>query len=76
MKNPVSCFSWNNLFFGSPLCPVTNQAIANQSFDSLDELESVLFQRCKLLSNERDLIRGLTYYHWWPETNNNLTVCI
>ncbi|MEH2007517.1 hypothetical protein [Nostoc sp.] len=58
------------------LWTVTNQAIANQSFDSLDELESVLFQRCKLLSNERDLIGGLTYYHWWPETNNNLTVCI
>ncbi|WP_181374004.1 hypothetical protein [Nostoc commune] len=38
------------------LWPVTNQAMpsagyayANQSFDSLDELESVLFQRCKLL---------------------------
>jgi hypothetical protein len=50
------------------LWPVTNQAIAvlgraspiaNHSFDSLDELEEVLFQRCKVLPNERDLIRGL-----------------
>jgi hypothetical protein len=55
------------------LWPVTNQAIAvlaraspiaNHSFDSLDELEEVLFQRCKVLSHERDLIRGLTCYQW------------
>ena len=58
------------------LWPVTNQAIANQSFDSLDELESVLFQRCKVLSNEHDLIRSLTCYHWWPQTNSRFTMCI
>lgn len=58
------------------LWPVTNEAIANKSFDSLDELEEVLFQRCKVLSDHRDLIRGLTYYHWWPQTNSSFTMCI
>ncbi|MEH1961537.1 MAG: transposase [Nostoc sp.] len=28
------------------LWPVTNEAIANESFDSLDHLEEALFQRC------------------------------
>ncbi len=58
------------------LWPITNEAIANQSFDSLDELESVLFQRCKVLCDARELIRRLTCYHWWSQTNNNLTMCI
>jgi|GEM_PF-6784943 hypothetical protein len=34
-----------------------------ESFDSLDELEEVLFERCKVLSDDRDLIRGVTFYH-------------
>ncbi|MBW4451098.1 MAG: hypothetical protein KME38_30890, partial [Spirirestis rafaelensis WJT71-NPBG6] len=58
------------------LWPVTNEAIANESFDSLDELEEALFQRCKVISDNHDLIRGLTYYHWWPLTNRSFTTCI
>jgi transposase len=58
------------------LWPVTNQAIANESFDSLDHLEEALFQRCKVISDDHDLIRGLTYYHWWPQTNRSFTTCI
>jgi transposase len=57
------------------LWPVTNEAIANESFKSLDELEEVLFKRCKVLSHNRDLIRGLTFYHWWPQTDSSFTVC-
>jgi transposase len=57
------------------LWPVTNEAIANESFKSLDELEEVLFERCKVLSRNCDLIRGLTFYHWWPQTDSSFTVC-
>ena len=56
--------------------PYLSEAIANQLFDFLDELEEVLFQRCKVLSNKHDLIRGLTCYHWSPQTNSPVTVYI
>jgi len=50
------------------LWPLTNEAIANQCFEILGQLEEVLFQRCRALLNQCDLIRGLTDFYWWPET--------
>ena len=49
------------------LWPLTNEAIANKLFQTLDELEEVLFQRCRALLKQQDLIRGLTCFHWWPQ---------
>lgn len=49
------------------LWPLTNEPIANESFENLDQLEEVLFHRCRSLLEERDLIRGLTCFHWWPK---------
>ena len=48
------------------LWPLTNEPIANRSFESLDELEVVLFERCRRLLQQQELIRGLTFFHWWP----------
>lgn len=50
------------------LWPLTNEPIANCTFDTLDQLEEVLFHRCRILLRQRDLIRGLTCFHWWPLT--------
>ena len=50
------------------LWPLTNEPIANRTFESLDELEEVLFQRCQVLLQQRDLIKAITFYHWWPST--------
>lgn len=49
------------------LWPLTNEAIANQSFDSLDDLESVTAHRCRVLMQQRDRIRGLTNFYWWAD---------
>ena len=49
------------------LWPLTNEPIANRTFVNLDELEEVLFQRCRVLLNQKDLIQGLTNFHWWPQ---------
>jgi hypothetical protein len=46
------------------LWPLTNEPIANRSFESLDELEVVLFERCRRLLQQQELIRGLTFFHW------------
>ena len=48
------------------LWPLINEPIANRSFQSLDELEDVLFYRCQRLLQLQQLIRGLTFFHWWP----------
>jgi transposase len=50
------------------LWPLTNEPIANRSFETLDELEEVLYERCRDLLKQPELIRRITYYHWWPTT--------
>jgi len=44
---------------------LVDEPIANQSFETLDDLEDVLFYRCQSLLQQPDLIRGLTGFHWW-----------
>jgi len=39
------------------LWPLVNEAIANRSFQNLDELEEVLFQRCQVLLKQSSLIK-------------------
>lgn len=41
--------------------------IANQYFETLDDLEDVLFHRCKSLLQQQELIRGLTGFYWWTK---------
>ncbi len=41
--------------------------IVNRTFDSLDELEEILAQRCCILSTMTSEISALTNYHWWPD---------
>jgi len=50
------------------LWPLVNEPIANRSFQNLDELEEVLFQRCQVLLKQSSLIKGITCFHWWPTT--------
>ena len=53
------------------LWPLTNEPIGNRSFESLDELEDLLFHRCRRLLQQQNLIRGLTFFHWWPGSATN-----
>jgi hypothetical protein len=48
------------------LWPLTNEAVANRPFESLDELEEVLIERCVALCEQAETIRGHMNYHWWP----------
>jgi hypothetical protein len=49
------------------LWPIVDEPIANESFETLDDLEEVLFERCQSLLQQQDLIRGLTGFYWWLE---------
>ncbi|NEQ27692.1 MAG: IS630 family transposase, partial [Microcoleus sp. SIO2G3] len=37
-----------------------------QAFDSIEEVEELVYQRCQRLLQQQALIRGLTDYHWLP----------
>ena len=49
------------------LWPLVDEPLANQAFKTLDEAEELVYQRCRRLLQQQQLIRGLTYYHWWPK---------
>jgi transposase len=49
------------------LWPLINEPLANQAFDCIAEVEELVYQRCQRLFTQKDLIRGLTSYHWWPD---------
>lgn len=49
------------------LWTLVDQPIANRSFETLDELEDVLFDRCQSLLQQQELIQGLTGFHWWTK---------
>jgi transposase len=49
------------------LWTLTNEPIANRSFESLDEVEEVLIKRCRQIIDQPDFVRGLTNFSWWSE---------
>jgi transposase len=49
------------------LWPLVRQAIANEAFKSIEELEERISQRCRQLDLKPQLIRRHTRFHWWPE---------
>ena len=46
--------------------PLTNTALVNRHFASIDELEDVQAERCLALQSRPDLIRSATRFPWWP----------
>lgn len=48
------------------LWPLTDEVVANKAFDSLEELEQALDQRCSALTEQPDIIKAHTHFNWWP----------
>lgn len=48
------------------LWPLIDEVVANRVFESLDELEVVLGERIRVLSDRQEQIRSTTLFHWWP----------
>jgi hypothetical protein len=48
------------------LWPLSNEAICNRLFDSIQDLEDAQCTRCCQLQEQRELVRSLTLFHWWP----------
>jgi transposase len=49
------------------LWPLTNEAIANKHFGTLDELEETLAARCRVLAAQPGTLKAHTLFHWWPK---------
>ena len=41
----------------------------NTYFESLQDLEKAVSERCVVLIEQRDAIRASTLLHWWPKPN-------
>lgn len=48
------------------LWPLVDEPIVNRYFDTLDQLDAVLAERCRFLGNDRNLVAANTNFHWWP----------
>jgi transposase len=48
------------------LWPLTNAALVNQHFATIEDLEDAQFARCVALQHQPELIRSTTRFHWWP----------
>ena len=48
------------------LWPLTNTALHNRHFATIDDLEEAQATRCVALQRLPDRIRSTTLFHWWP----------
>ncbi len=48
------------------LWPLTNTALANRHFATIDSLEDAQAAGCVALQKCPDLVRSTTLFHWWP----------
>ncbi len=44
-----------------------DEPVVNTLFESIEDLEKVVSQRCVALTEQRDMIRESTLFHWWPK---------
>jgi len=49
------------------LWALVDDPIANRVFATLDDMTEVLVDRCQWLRSIREVIRGRTCFHWWPQ---------
>ena len=48
------------------LWPLTDEAVVNKPFETLDQLSDTLDRRCAALADDPAVIKGNTFFHWWP----------
>ena len=47
-----------------PLWPLVREAVANESFEELEEMEPVLVERCRWLIDHPEVVRGAVGFGW------------
>lgn len=46
------------------LWTLVDEPLVNQSFETINEIENILIQRCNILNDMQKEIKNLTNYHW------------
>ena len=49
---------------------LTDEPLENRHFDTIEELEALLAERCVVLQGQPEVVRAHTYYHWLPSGVN------
>lgn len=49
------------------LWPLIDEPVANKYFDTIDQLDEVIADRCRRLN--RKIIQARTNFHWWPKSH-------
>jgi transposase len=48
------------------LWTLVDEPLVNRAFATLDDLETVLVERCRTLAADPDRLKAHTHFHWWP----------
>lgn len=51
-----------------------DEPVVNRYFDSIDELEEVLAERCVQLTRQPEYMKSLTHFHWWPDLHDTVSI--
>lgn len=46
------------------LWKLVDEPLINEHFETIDQIEDLLEKRCQVLSEMKEEIKNLTYYHW------------
>jgi len=44
-----------------------DEPLVNTYFETIEDLEKIVSERCVALMGQQDTIRASTLFHWWPE---------
>ena len=50
------------------LWPLVDEPVVNQHFETIDDLDALLAQRCCFLHHDRQFVAAHTNFHWWPKS--------
>jgi transposase len=48
------------------LWPFVDEPLANRYFETIEDLDKVVGDRCVALTSQHEVIRASTLFHWWP----------
>jgi transposase len=50
------------------LWPLVDEPLVNKHFDTIEDLDATVAQRCCVLHRDQNTIANATKFHWWPKS--------
>ena len=48
------------------LWPLVDEPLVNRYFETIDDLDRAVEERCVALTGQHEMISASTHFHWWP----------